>query len=103
MAFEELKAQIGMLLGGLEDQPEDKHELYELIREKLAQMRAMGMPLPNDLGRARDRARKAVSKRHGQSRGLSGPDPACRGCRRQGSKGNGIRHDRRYRASGAPR
>ena len=49
MAFEELKAQIGMLLGGLEDQPEDKHELYELIREKLAQMRAMGMPLPNDL------------------------------------------------------
>ena len=49
MAFEELKAQIGMLLGGLEDQPEDKHELYELIHEKLAQMRAMGMPLPNDL------------------------------------------------------
>ncbi len=49
MAFEELKAQIAVLLGGLEDQPEDKHELYELIREKLAQMRAMGMPLPNDL------------------------------------------------------
>lgn len=49
MAFEELKAQIGALLTELEDQPEDKHELYELIREKLAQMRAMGMPLPNDL------------------------------------------------------
>jgi hypothetical protein len=49
MAFEELKAQIGALLTGLEDQPEDKHELYELIREKLAQMRAMGMPLPDDL------------------------------------------------------
>ena len=49
MAFEELKAQIGALLSELEDQPEDKHELYELIREKLAQMRAMGMPLPEDL------------------------------------------------------
>jgi len=49
MAFEELKAQIGALLSELEDQPEDKHELYELIREKLAQMRAMGMPLPDDL------------------------------------------------------
>jgi hypothetical protein len=49
MAFEELKAQIGALLSELEDQPEDNHELYELIREKLAQMRAMGMPLPNDL------------------------------------------------------
>ena len=51
MAFEELKAQIGALLSELEDQPEDKHELYELIREKLAQMRAMGMPLPDDLVR----------------------------------------------------
>jgi len=49
MAFEELKAQIGALLSELEDQPEDKHELYQLIREKLAQMRAMGMPLPDDL------------------------------------------------------
>jgi hypothetical protein len=49
MAFEELKAQIGALLTELEDQPEDKYELYELIREKLAQMRAMGMPLPDDL------------------------------------------------------
>jgi hypothetical protein len=49
MAFEELKAQIGALLSELEDRPQDKHELYELIREKLAQMRAMGMPLPDDL------------------------------------------------------
>ncbi|MFO1089644.1 MAG: hypothetical protein U1E46_08695 [Hyphomicrobiales bacterium] len=49
MAFEELKAQIATLLEGLEDQPEDPRELYEMIREKLEQLKAMGLPLPADL------------------------------------------------------
>jgi hypothetical protein len=49
MALEELKAQIAMLLMRLEEDPEDVHELYELIREKLEQMKAMGLPLPADL------------------------------------------------------
>lgn len=49
MAFEELKAQIGALLTNLEDNPEDVHELYEMLRQHLAQMRAMGQPLPDDL------------------------------------------------------
>ena len=49
MALDELKAQIGYLLTSLEDNPEDTHELHELIRQKLAQIKAMGLPLPQDL------------------------------------------------------
>jgi hypothetical protein len=33
----------------MENQPEDPHELYLQIREKLNEMRAFGMPLPSDL------------------------------------------------------
>ncbi|HEX3217210.1 MAG TPA: hypothetical protein VHR67_10135 [Aestuariivirgaceae bacterium] len=69
MAFEELKAQIAVLLGGLEDQPEDKHELYELIREKLAQMRAMGMPLPNDLVELETELEKEFQSGTGEAKG----------------------------------
>lgn len=49
MAFEELKAQIGMLLGEMTDQPEDLHELYQQIHQELNQLRATGMALPADL------------------------------------------------------
>lgn len=49
MAFEELKAQIAVLLDGLEDHPEDLHELHQLIRQHLARARAMGTELPADL------------------------------------------------------
>jgi len=49
MAFEELKAQIGVLLGEMNNQPEDLHELYEEIHQKLNELRATGMALPADL------------------------------------------------------
>lgn len=49
MAFEELKAQIGLLLGEMNDQPEDLHELYLQIHQELNQLRATGMALPADL------------------------------------------------------
>ena len=51
MAFEDLKAEIGLLLSQMENQPEDRHELYQQIREKLNEMRAFGLPLPSDLVR----------------------------------------------------
>ena len=65
MALEELKAQIAMLLARLEEDPKDAHELHALIREKLEQMKAMGLPLPADLVRLernleRDFAKTAV-------------------------------------------
>jgi hypothetical protein len=49
MALEELKAQISYLVGQMVDRPEDAHEIHERIREKLNELRAMGMPLPADL------------------------------------------------------
>jgi hypothetical protein len=49
MALEELQAQIAYLLTSIEDNPEDMHELHELIRQKLAQIKALGLPLPADL------------------------------------------------------
>lgn len=49
MALEEIKAQISLLLEQMVNQPEDEHELLEQVREKLNELRAMGMPLPADL------------------------------------------------------
>lgn len=49
MAFEELKAQIGILLGEMNEQPEDLHELYEQVHQELNQLRATGGALPADL------------------------------------------------------
>jgi hypothetical protein len=51
MAFDDLKAELALLLNQMENQPEDRHELYLQIREKLNEMRAFGMPLPDDLVR----------------------------------------------------
>ena len=33
MAFEDLKAELALLLNQMENQPEDRHELYLQIRE----------------------------------------------------------------------
>lgn len=49
MAFEQFRAQIAMLMGEIAKDPEDAHQLQESLREKLAEMRAMGLPLPDDL------------------------------------------------------
>jgi predicted nucleic acid-binding Zn-ribbon protein len=49
MALESLKAQISLLLEEMVNQPEDEHEIQEQLREKLRELRAMGLPLPADL------------------------------------------------------
>jgi hypothetical protein len=49
MAFENTRAEIAMLLGALQTAPEDKHELYLQIMQKLNELKAYGMPLPADL------------------------------------------------------
>lgn len=49
MAFDDLKAELALLINQMENQPEDRHELYLQICEKLNEMRAYGMPLPEDL------------------------------------------------------
>lgn len=49
MALEEIQAEIGLLVTRMENQPEDRHELYLMLREKLNELRAFGMPVPEDL------------------------------------------------------
>lgn len=49
MAFESLKAEIDILLAEMINQPQDAQEIREQVREKLNELRAMGMPLPADL------------------------------------------------------
>jgi hypothetical protein len=51
MSFEDKKAELGLLLTRMQNEPEDLHEVYELIRQKLNEMKAYGMPLPEDLVR----------------------------------------------------
>jgi hypothetical protein len=63
MALEELKAQIAMLVARLEEDPKDAHELYELVREKLEQMKAMGLPLPADLVRLEENLEREFAAR----------------------------------------
>lgn len=49
MAFESLKTAILLLLDEIEKAPEDVHVLQENLREKLSEMRALGLPVPEDL------------------------------------------------------
>ena len=49
MAFESIQAEIGLLLTRLTDQPHDRTEVEIMLREKLNELRAYGMPLPQDL------------------------------------------------------
>ncbi len=49
MAFENIKAEIAMLLGALQGAPEDRHELHLQIMQTLNELKAYGMPLPADL------------------------------------------------------
>ena len=49
MAFEAIKSQIETLLEQMENQPEDKHELYLQLHEKLNEWRSTGQPIPKDL------------------------------------------------------
>ena len=49
MAFEGLQTEITDLFDTMTDRPEDLHELTALIREKLNELKATGMPLPDDL------------------------------------------------------
>ena len=49
MAFEDIQVEINYLLQQMTEQPEDVHELATAIREKISELRAMGMPVPEDL------------------------------------------------------
>ena len=49
MAFDRIKTEISMLLSEMENQPHDQWEMHELLLEKLNELRAFDLPLPQDL------------------------------------------------------
>jgi len=49
MALEDKEAELGLLLTRMLNEPHDRREIYELIRRKLDELKAHGMPLPEDL------------------------------------------------------
>jgi hypothetical protein len=49
MAFEDFRMGLAMLLDEIARNPDNKHELQESLREKLTEMRDLGLPLPRDL------------------------------------------------------
>ncbi len=49
MAFDDVKAELGILMTRMQNEPQDKHELYLQLMEKLNELKAYGMPLPQDL------------------------------------------------------
>ncbi len=49
MVFDAVKAELGSLLTRMQTEPEDRHELYLQLMEKLNELKAFGMPLPQDL------------------------------------------------------
>lgn len=49
MAFDDIKAELGILMTRMQNEPQDRHELYLQLMEKLNELRAFGMPVPDDL------------------------------------------------------
>jgi hypothetical protein len=49
MAFEAIKTEIRALLEGSIEEPQDMHELHLQLISRLNEMKATGMPLPDDL------------------------------------------------------
>jgi hypothetical protein len=49
MAFENIKAQIALLLAETHDRPDGLHAVYQKVMQEINEMRAFGMPLPEDL------------------------------------------------------
>ena len=49
MPFERLKTEIGLLLTEMQNEPKDAQELALQIHGKLAELKAFGLPPPQDL------------------------------------------------------
>ncbi|NOX74942.1 MAG: hypothetical protein GXP03_15425 [Alphaproteobacteria bacterium] len=64
MPFENLKAGIALLIEQMTDNPEDAHQIQESLREKLAELRGLGLPLPDDLVALEAQLERDLSKAH---------------------------------------
>lgn len=68
MPFDKLKTDISYLLTEMQNEPADPHELYIQIKDKLNELKAFGMPLPEDLVKMESalEAEFALEKRAGR-------------------------------------
>lgn len=62
MSFDNIQAEISLLVKQMEEQPHDAHELQETLREKLNELRAFGMPLPEELVRVERKLDEMLSQ-----------------------------------------
>lgn len=49
MELDELEAEVALLLNEMETKIEGRHELYLRLREKMNELSAFGMPVPDDI------------------------------------------------------
>jgi hypothetical protein len=49
MAFEDIKARMALLLEETHDRPDGLHGLYQNVLQELNELRALDMPLPEEL------------------------------------------------------
>jgi len=49
MAFEELSAEVSLLVNQMQREPDDHREIYLLLAKQIRELRAFGMPPPSDL------------------------------------------------------
>jgi len=67
MAFEELSAEVSMLVNQMQREPDDHREIYLLLAEKIRELRAFGMSPPSDLLRL-EQALSCDLKAHRQAK-----------------------------------
>lgn len=63
MSFENLKVAIALLMEQASESPTDVHEIYEELREKLAELKGLGLPLPQDLVELEERLNADLAKK----------------------------------------
>ncbi len=57
-----IEDEIAYFMRAMENQPEDPHELYLQLHEKLNEIRAFGMPVPQDLLDLEVRLKKLIEQ-----------------------------------------
>ena len=63
MRLDELEAEVSLLINQMTNQPEDRHELYLQLRQKMNELRAFGMPIPTDFVELEKELEREFSRR----------------------------------------
>ena len=71
MAFDDLEAELALLINQMDTPPENPHDFYLRIMEKLNEFKALGLPLPGDLVRGREGAKPISPSKRRPPRSVS--------------------------------